>query len=28
MRETTAIFNIASHSTILKWKKSFETHKI
>jgi transposase len=26
IRETAAIFNIATHSTILKWQKSFELH--
>jgi transposase-like protein len=28
IRETAAIFNIATHSTILKWQKSFELHGI
>ncbi|MCM3764924.1 IS3 family transposase [Neobacillus niacini] len=28
IRETAAIFNIATHSTIQKWQKSFESHGI
>jgi transposase-like protein len=28
VRETAAVFNIASHSTILSWKNSLETHGI
>ncbi len=28
IRETAAIFNIATHSTILKWQKGFELHGI
>lgn len=28
VRETAAVFNIASHSTILSWQKSLELHGI
>jgi transposase len=28
IRETAAIFNIATHSTIIKWQKGFELHGI